>query len=184
MGCSWNKNKRALSFGGIEKIFPQLVVGLDQIPAQSEFRKRSDYRDYNPKRKFVNIAEGCSFACSFCTHKPGLGPRRSRTLSDIMSQIDEAIEDEAEIVHLMGMETALWGIDLKSVIPSSSKVSWMLVVSSRSMLLNFNHTDSNYGQELAEELSNKVVDIQIHSINIRSHNENDEPKKSCWRNFA
>ena len=31
------------------------------------------------------------------------------------------------------------------------------------MLLNFNHTDSKlYGQELAEELSNKrVVDIQI-----------------------
>lgn len=157
------KSKRALSFGGIEKIFPQFEMGLDQIPAQSEFRKRSDYRDYNPKRKFVNIAEGCSFACSFCTHKPGLGPRRSRTLSDIMSQIDEAIADEAEVVHLMGMETALWGIDLKSSYTELLKSVLNAGGGFEVHVAQFQpHGLKLYRQELAEELSNKrVVDIQI-----------------------
>ena len=108
------KSKQALSFEGIEELFPTFKIGLSDIPAQSTFRRLEDYRDYNPKRKFVNIAEGCSFACSFCTHKPGLGPRRSRLLSEIMDQIQEAVDDNAEIVHLMGMETALWGIDFGS----------------------------------------------------------------------
>ena len=105
------RSEGPLSFAGIEELFPDFKVGLSEIPAQSEFRRSEDYRDNSKIRKFVNIAEGCSFACSFCTHKPGLGPRRSRTLEDILEQFRTFEGEDVDVVHLMGMETGLWGLD-------------------------------------------------------------------------
>ena len=157
------KSKQALSFEGIEELFPTFKIGLSDIPAQSTFRRLEDYRDYNPKRKFVNIAEGCSFACSFCTHKPGLGPRRSRLLSEIMDQIQEAVDDNAEIVHLMGMETALWGIDF-----GSSYVELLDSVINAGGQFDIHiaqfqpHGLKLYGDDLASLMCHKrVTDIQI-----------------------
>jgi len=105
------RSEAPLSFAGIEDYFPDFDISLESIPAQSEFRREEDYRDTSKVRKFVNIAEGCSFACSFCHHKPGLGPRRSRPLSEIMEQVASFENEPVDVVHLMGMETGLWGIE-------------------------------------------------------------------------
>ena len=99
------------SFAEIENHFPSFNIPLGDIPAQYRFRRKEDYRDYNPKRSFINIAEGCSFNCSFCTHKPGLGNLRSRTEDDILQQIDHALSDGCNIVNIMGMETGYYGYD-------------------------------------------------------------------------
>ena len=109
------------SFAGIENCFPEFKIRLADIPAQSEFRRRDDYRDYNPRKRFINIAEGCSFNCTFCTHKPGLGARRSRPLDDILAQIDRCVVEGVDVINLMGMETSLWGIDVKSDYPTLLK---------------------------------------------------------------
>ena len=37
------------------------------------FRYKSDYRVYNPKKRFLGISTGCSFECSYCPHKKGAG---------------------------------------------------------------------------------------------------------------
>lgn len=108
---------KPFSFSEIELLFPQFKIGLAEIPAQSVFRRKEDYRDYNLKKRFINIAEGCSFHCSFCTHKPGLGPRRSRTLDDIIKQISVCVNEGVQIVNLMGMETSLYGVDVGSSYP-------------------------------------------------------------------
>tara|TARA_E500000318_G_scaffold98887_1_gene100536 strand:+ start:2369 stop:3553 length:1185 start_codon:yes stop_codon:yes gene_type:complete len=105
------------SFAGIESCFPEFGVSLSDVPAQSTFRRKEDYRDYNLSKRFINIAEGCAFACSFCTHKPGLGNRRSRPLDDILQQIEKCVEEDVRIVNLMGMETSLYGVDVGSSYP-------------------------------------------------------------------
>ena len=71
------------------------------------FRRKEDYRDYNLSKRFINIAEGCSFTCTFCTHKPGLGPRRSRplVLTDILGQIAKCIDEDVKVVNLMELGT-------------------------------------------------------------------------------
>ena len=81
------KSEKTMSFSDIENLFPNFKTSLDSIPAQSVFRRKEDYREYNTKRRFINIAEGFAFACSFCTHKPGLGKRRSRKIEDILDQV-------------------------------------------------------------------------------------------------
>ena len=105
------KTRDTYSFSGIEKLFPEFKVKISAIPAQSIFRRKEDYRDYNLSKRFINISEGCAFSCSFCTHKPGLGNRRSRPLQEIMEQLEGCVKDRVKVVNLMGMETSLWGIE-------------------------------------------------------------------------
>ena len=105
------KTNTTYSFGEIEQYFPEFSIGLTDIPAQTHFRRVEDYRDYNPRRSFINIAEGCSFNCSFCTHKPGLGNLRSRTEDEILKQVEKSLEDDCNIINIMGMETGYYGYD-------------------------------------------------------------------------
>jgi threonylcarbamoyladenosine tRNA methylthiotransferase CDKAL1 len=106
-----------MSFEGIEELFPEFEVKLADVPAQSVFRRKEDYREYNLSKRFINISEGCSFNCSFCTHKPGLGQRRSRPLGEIEEQIHQCVKEGVKVVNLMGMETALYGIEVGSSYP-------------------------------------------------------------------
>ena len=99
------------SFGEFEALFPDFKIPIADIPAQYRFRRKEDYRDYNPKRSFINIAEGCSFNCSFCTHKPGLGNLRSRSESDILKQVESSLSEGCNIINIMGMETGYYGYD-------------------------------------------------------------------------
>ena len=105
------------SFSGIEQLFPEFNIKLEDIPAQSVFRRKEDYRDYNLSKRFINISEGCAFHCTFCTHKPGLGERRSRPVEEILQQIKKCVEEDVRIINLMGMETSLYGIDLETNYP-------------------------------------------------------------------
>ena len=85
----------------MKKFFPKFSHSLDSIPRNQFLGEKKDYREFNLKR-FLNIAEGCSFNCSFCTHKPGLGERRSRPLDDIIKQAKECIDSGAEISESYG----------------------------------------------------------------------------------
>ena len=110
-------SEKTMSFSDIENLFPNFKKSLESIPAQSVFRRKEDYREYNTKRRFINIAEGCAFACSFCTHKPGLGKRRSRKIEDILDQVNKAEKEGIDRIILMGMETAMYGIEHKTSFP-------------------------------------------------------------------
>lgn len=98
----------------IDSLIPDAKVKFADVPHSSMFRTKEDYRVYDLSKQFVNIANGCSFNCSFCTHKPGLGERRSRTLDDIVQQVHKLVDFNVRIVVLTGMETAFYGIEHKT----------------------------------------------------------------------
>jgi len=157
------RSNEPLSFSGIQGLFPEFKIPLDDIPAQSTFRRREDYRDYNLSKRFINIAEGCSFSCTFCTHKPGLGPRRSRPLDDILSQISKCVEEGVRIVDLMGMETALYGIEVGSSYPEMLRKILDFSDTYEVHVAQFNpHGIHLYYDKLLPLLQNtRVSDIQI-----------------------
>ena len=150
------------SFQGIETHFPDFQIKLSDIPAQSMFRRKEDYRDFNPARRFINIAEGCSFNCTFCTHKPGLGNRRSRPLDEIIGQIDQCVKEGVRIVHLMGMETALYGRDVGSSYPEMLKAVLEYDDSYEIHVAQFNPDgiDRYYDELLPLMQNRRVRDIQ------------------------
>ena len=150
------------SFSEIEDLFPEFQVKLSEVPAQSTFRRKEDYRDYNLSKRFINIAEGCTFDCSFCTHKPGLGKPRSRSLDDILTQIENCIKEDVKVINLMGMETSLWGRDIGSTYPKLLKKVLDFHDSYEVHVAQFQPTGIHlYGNELLELFKNKrVSDIQ------------------------
>jgi tRNA A37 methylthiotransferase MiaB len=151
------------SFAGIEDFFPDFTVKLEDIPAQSVFRRKEDYRDYNLSKRFVNINEGCAFDCTFCTHKPGLGERRSRPVDGILGQIKECVEEGVRIVSLMGMETSLYGPDVGSNYPELLKAVLDYNDSYEVHVAQFQPDGINrYYDKLLSLFQNKrVTDIQI-----------------------
>jgi len=150
------------SFSEIEKQFPSFKIKLSEIPAQSIFRRKEDYRDYNLSKRFINIAEGCAFHCSFCTHKPGLGSRRSRPINEILEQIKECIHDGVNIISLMGMETSMWGIEYGSNYAKLFKQVLEFNDYYQIHVAQFNASGvARYGEELLPLFQNKrVTDIQ------------------------
>jgi MiaB/RimO family radical SAM methylthiotransferase len=111
----------SLRLDKIAELIPNPRVKLEEVPEPSVFRTREDYRLYDLTKRFVNIANGCSFACSYCPHKVGLGPRMSRTEDHILKQIEGLVAEGVRIVVLTGMETAYYGLDIKTDYPSLLK---------------------------------------------------------------
>ncbi|MGJ8682422.1 radical SAM protein [Paraglaciecola sp.] len=93
----------------IDSLIPDAKIKFADVPHSSEFRTKEDYRVYDLTKQFVNIANGCTFNCSFCHHKPGLGDRRSRTIDDIVEQVKRLVKFNVRIVVLTGMETSFYG---------------------------------------------------------------------------
>jgi len=172
------------SFSEIEKLFPEFIVKLSEIPAQSIFRKKDDYRDYNLSKRFINIAEGCAFNCTFCTHKPGLGKRRSRPLDEILKQVEDCVRDGVKVINLMGMETSMWGIEYKNDYAGLLKSVLDLSDSYEVHIAQFNVTGINRNpRDLLPLFQNKrVTDIQapiqttsnriLKMMNRKLHTEN------------
>lgn len=158
------------SFAGIEDFFPEFNVKLKDIPAQSVFRRKEDYRDYNLSKRFINISEGCAFDCTFCTHKPGLGQRRSRPSDEILQQIKECVEEGVQVVNLMGMETSLYGVDVESSYPKLLRAVLDFDDSYEIHVAQFQPDGINrYYDNLLPLFQNKrVTDIQI-PIQSTSH---------------
>jgi ribosomal protein S12 methylthiotransferase len=127
------------------------------------FRRKEDYRDFNLSKRFINIAEGCAFSCTFCTHKPGLGNRRSRPLDDIMMQIEQCVREDVKIINLMGMETSLYGIDVGSSYPELLRAVLEYDESYQVHVAQFQPQGIyRYYDDLLELFKNKrVTDIQV-----------------------
>ncbi len=155
-------SSETFSFSEIENIFPEFKVRIKDIPSQSIFRRKEDYRDYNLSKRFINIAEGCAFNCTFCTHKPGLGNRRSRPLEEIENQIRECVQDGVKIINLMGMETSMWGIEHGSNYAKLLRKVLELNDSYQVHVAQFNASGiARYGKELLPLFQNKrVTDVQ------------------------
>jgi tRNA A37 methylthiotransferase MiaB len=157
------RSTEAFSFSEIQNLFPDFKIKLKDIPAQSVFRRPEDYREYNLTKRFINISEGCAFSCSFCTHKPGLGQRRSRPLDEIVGQIFQCVEEGVRVINLMGMETALYGVEVGSSYPELLRTVLSLSDTYEVHVAQFNPEGIHkYYQDLLPLFQNtRVSDIQV-----------------------
>jgi len=92
-------------------------VKFCDIPEPSTFKSKEDYRLYDLTKRYVNIVDGCSFACIYCPHRIGLGRIKSRPQQEILTQIKDLVSGGVRIVVLTGMETALYGMDIGTSYP-------------------------------------------------------------------
>lgn len=63
-------------------------------------------------RAFVQVQNGCDHACTFCVIPQGRGPSRSRTVADVIDEVERHLAVGAREVVLTGVDVTSWGHDL------------------------------------------------------------------------
>jgi len=104
----------------VEKLIKNPKVRLKDIPLQTIFRCKEDYRIYDPNKRYVNICLGCPFNCTYCPHKLGIGELKSRPFDEIIEQI-KGIPKNIKTITLVGSEVGAYGIDISSSYPKLLK---------------------------------------------------------------
>ncbi|MFZ6004966.1 MAG: 30S ribosomal protein S12 methylthiotransferase RimO [Actinomycetota bacterium] len=70
---------------------------------------------------YVKVAEGCDKACGFCAIPSFRGPQRSRTLDQVMAEVDQLAAGGAREIVLVAQDLASYGRDqgvgVRSIVP-------------------------------------------------------------------
>jgi ribosomal protein S12 methylthiotransferase len=82
---------------------------------------------------YVKVAEGCDKACGFCAIPSFRGPQRSRSIDQILTEVDELVAGGAQEIVLVAQDLASYGRDqgvgTKSIVPLveavSGRVPWV-----------------------------------------------------------
>lgn len=147
----------------VASLIEEPKVKFHEIPEPSTFKSKEDYRLYDLTKRYVNIVDGCSFACIYCPHRIGLGRIKSRKQQEILAQIKDLVSGGVRIVVLTGMETALYGIDIGTSYPELLKMVLEVDPSFEVHVAQFNPFGViKYYNDLLPLFSNsRVTDIQI-----------------------
>ncbi|PLX66989.1 MAG: hypothetical protein C0603_09985 [Denitrovibrio sp.] len=91
------------------------IDNFDDIILPGEFKNKDEYRIFDPSKKFLGITFGCSFDCTYCPHKLGVGCAFSYSPEGILKRIKEYNSDESiKTIYLTGTDTACYNYNGKS----------------------------------------------------------------------
>jgi ribosomal protein S12 methylthiotransferase len=62
---------------------------------------------------YVKIAEGCNRKCSFCVIPQLRGKQRSRTMADVVREVEQLVSSGVKEINLVSQDTIAWGQDRK-----------------------------------------------------------------------
>jgi len=82
---------------------------------------------------YVKVAEGCDKACGFCAIPSFRGPQRSRTIDQVLAEVDQLAATGAKEIVLVAQDLASYGRDqgvgTKDIVPLveavSARVGWV-----------------------------------------------------------
>ena len=63
-------------------------------------------------RAFIAVQNGCDHACTFCVIPQGRGPSRSRSIAQVIADVQRHLDAGAREVVLTGVDVTSWGHDL------------------------------------------------------------------------
>ena len=69
-------------------------------------------RDYRRTRVFVKAQEGCNDVCAFCIVPRTRGREESRSIAQVVAEVNLAVESGAKEVVITGTQLGAWGRDL------------------------------------------------------------------------
>ncbi len=121
-GCWSTLNPRgALALPAVGRVVPNaqkdhLVADLLQIP-QETFELEPLARQLVPgarlrTRAFIKVQDGCDNRCAFCVTTLARGRGRSRPISEVIADIQAALDGGSQEVVITGVHLGSWGADL------------------------------------------------------------------------
>jgi len=104
------------------------VVGaVESIARGGSFRRiRGDFRRragiprhrLHPISAIINIAEGCTSACTYCSVKLARGGLRSLPVEDAVAEAESSVRSGMKEILLTAQDSAAYGLDIGSDLPS------------------------------------------------------------------
>ncbi|MBU0958231.1 MAG: radical SAM protein [Nanoarchaeota archaeon] len=124
----------------IEKFFPEFKISLGKIPDQNKMsiedaiywdkpfienistpitltEKIKNKLNKKPKIFTIRISDGCINNCTYCSHRKAIGNLKSKPLEEIKSEFIKGSQQEYNIFCLTGMDSANYGLDIKTTYP-------------------------------------------------------------------
>ncbi|MFK7985599.1 MAG: 30S ribosomal protein S12 methylthiotransferase RimO [Sandaracinaceae bacterium] len=90
---------------------PRMLVGN---PAEFTLRATDPRRlSQGSHRAYVKVAEGCNRTCSFCTIPSFRGKQRSRSIADVVAEVEQLVQLGTVEINLISQDTVAYGRDLK-----------------------------------------------------------------------
>ena len=133
-GCMAQLNASDLRTLGVDYIIPQdkkqnLIdyINNDAVVPRSIWDLKIS--DFENKRAFVKIQDGCDNLCSFCKIPYLRGTSRSRNKNDIIEEVKRVSDKHREIV-LCGVNLGLYGKDLRPSLKLYDLISAILKIDS------------------------------------------------------
>ncbi|MEP5937515.1 MAG: tRNA (N(6)-L-threonylcarbamoyladenosine(37)-C(2))-methylthiotransferase MtaB [Erythrobacter sp.] len=107
--------------------------------------------EYVPSRTraFIAVQNGCDHACTFCVIPQGRGISRSLSISQVLREVEQHLEQGAPEVILTGVDVTSWGHDLPQAPLLGALVSQILSTFPELKRLRMSSLD---GVEIDEEL--------------------------------
>lgn len=103
-------------------IVPEVLGFSIQELSQQKFIRKPLPGDRARTRAFIRIQTGCNQHCSYCLTRIARGSSRSRTVPEVLQDIEAAIEGGAKEIVLTGVQLGSWGFDF----PTQKKLSDLL----------------------------------------------------------
>jgi threonylcarbamoyladenosine tRNA methylthiotransferase MtaB len=75
----------------------------------------------NRHRAFIKIQDGCRYRCTFCIVTVARGAERSRTISDIIDEVQQLQSEDVKEIVLTGVHVGGYGSDLDTNLDSLVK---------------------------------------------------------------
>lgn len=146
----------------------------NKIAATSDLN--SEYIEHTKKSsvsdtEYVKISEGCNNNCTYCIIPKLRGRNRSRTVEDIVSEIEYLVEKGTREVILIGQNTTDYGIDIYNEyslaklireISKIEKLKWIRVL--------YLYPD-NFSDELIEEFKTNDKLLKYADIPLQHHSD-------------
>lgn len=123
----------ALKLPGVVKVVPNLekdnlvssLLDLD-VKRLQPVERCAIPGDRSRTRGFIKVQDGCNNACTFCITRIARGRSRSRTLEEILQDIDLALAGGVNEIVLTGVHLGAWGKDFSSSQPLSYLIESIL----------------------------------------------------------
>jgi len=77
-------------------------------------------------RAFIKVQDGCDNACTFCITTVARGPNRSRSVENVLADVQAALAGGAKEIVLTGVQLGAWGADFSTSQPLAELVATLL----------------------------------------------------------
>ena len=137
---------------------PVLSKNADPAPGERQWLPHSLGR----KRAFLKVQDGCDQNCSYCIIPRSRGPSRSRSIEDMVHEVEALVDAGFQEIVVVGVHISDWGQDLAGKPTLPALMRRLVDIRGLPSLRVSSLEPEGVSEELAEILSHPTICPHLH----------------------